>query len=200
MIRISLLLIVVVSSCALINMPSEADDKKSKDGQTVSCEASKDPASQWTLERMLLATPMPMTAEGRKFLSTHSSLDGICSWSYVQFEKYLDSEFARQHLAEEAFRWRDLASMLERQVVKGSICLGKECPLPPARPQARDWKKTSTEEFRKLIDGRDRQIVFEQMKNWRKEIAEYAPIAEALRNQAKEKGLSQKLEEAMSEN
>ncbi len=182
------------STCAL------AQDTVSADGKVVSHDASKDPPYEWTLERMLLAAPMPMSAEGRKFMSTHPSLEGIASWSKTQFDKYLDSDFAKQHAAEEALRWRDLCSMLERQLVRGSQFLKKPQYLPsPAKPSAYNWKEMSLDELRKLIDGNQREIVFEQMKTWRRQIAERAPKLEALRKEAKSKGLSDKFEEALGE-
>jgi hypothetical protein len=179
-------------------MSSDAKDKVSDDGLTVSHDASNDPPFEWTLEKMLLATPMPMTEEGRKFLSSHPSLDGIRTWSDAQFDKYLDSDYAKQHVAEEAWRWRDIASMLETQVIRGSQFLGKPSPLPPAKPTAYDWKKLSIEDMRKLVDGKDRKIIFEQMKTWRKEIADLAPQVEAIRKEAESKGLSEKLEQVMT--
>ena len=80
-------------------MSSDAKDTVSDDGLTVSHDASNDPPFEWTLEKMLLATPMPMTEEGRKFLSSHPSLDSIRTWSDAQFEKYLDCDYAKQHVA-----------------------------------------------------------------------------------------------------
>lgn len=177
---------------------SDAKDKVFEDGSTVSHDASHDPPFDWTLERMLLAAPMPMTDEGRKFLSSHANLDGIRTWNDAQFDKYLDSAYANQHVSEEAVRWRDIDTMLHGQLVRGSQFLKVPCPLPPARPTAYDWKKFSVAEMLKLVEGKDRRILFEQMKVWRKEIAYMAPQVEALRKEAQSKGLADKLEQHMA--
>jgi hypothetical protein len=110
---------------------SEAKDTVSDDGLTVSHDASNDPPFEWTLERMLLAVPMPMTQEGRKFLSSHPSLDNVRQWDSAQFDKYIDSDYALQHVAEEAVRWRDLANMLQGQIERGSKFLQKKFPTFP---------------------------------------------------------------------
>jgi hypothetical protein len=49
-----------------------------------------------------------------------------------------------------------------------------------------------------MVEGKDRKVVFEQLKEWRQEIADLAPKVEAIRKEAEAKGLSEKLEQAMA--
>jgi hypothetical protein len=184
----------------LLAISSEAKDTISEDGLTVSHDASNDPAFEWTLERMLLAVPMPMTEEGRKFMNTHKSLDSIRDWSEGKFNAYLDSDYARTHVAEEAVRWRDLAKMLEGQATRGSKLLEKEPPVIANSPVFPSANQASIDDLRKMLSGTsvERSAVLSQMKIWRQRIADLAPQVEAIRKEASAKGLSQKLEEVMT--
>lgn len=199
---------VVVTIVSLIGlvcaMSSDAKDpidtvSDGKEDPTVSHDASKDPPFEWTLERMLLAQPMPMTAEGRKFLSTHPNLDGIRTWDAAQFDKYLDSAYAKQHIAEEAVRWRDLAVMLDGQVTRGSQFLGKAAQPSTSKTKCLvDWNKLSMDDINKMLDGKEKSAVFAQMKIWRQQIADLAPKVEAMRKEAEGKGLTERLEQVLT--
>lgn len=178
---------------------SEAKDTVSQDGLTVSHDASNDPPFEWTLERMLLAVPMPMTQEGRKFLTTHPSLENVREWNAAQFDKYLDSDYALQHVAEESVRWRDLAHMLEGQIERGSKFLQKEPPStskPPCFPNA---DSVTIDDLRKMLSSKEeRAAALAQMKIWREQIADLAPQVEALRKEASDKGQADLLEKVMT--
>ncbi len=182
----------------LVMSSSDAKDQVSKDGLTVSHDASQDPPFEWTLERMLLAQPMPMTAEGRSFLNTHPSLDGIRTWDDAKFDAYLDSDYAKQHMSEEALRWRELAVMLEGQSARGSKVLGKPVATNTKTKCLVDWSKLTVDDLRKMLDGKEKRSVFAQMKVWRQEIAELASKVEAMRKEAETKGISDRFEEAVS--
>lgn len=178
---------------------SVAKDTVSEDGLTVSHDASNDPPFEWTLERMLLAVPMPMTQEGRKFLNTHPSLDNVRDWDIAQLDKYLDSDYALQHVAEEAVRWRDLARMLEGQIERGSKFLQKESSITNKPPSIKNAESVTTDEVRKLLASKEeRPGVLAQVKNWRQQIADLAPQVEALRKEAAALGQSDVLEKVMS--
>lgn len=182
----------------MFTVPCDAQDQGSKDGRTVSHNASSDPQFQWTLERMLLAQPMPMTQEGRAFISTHPSLDGIRTWNEAQFDKYLDSDYARRQVAEETSRWCQIARTLESQLTRGSIFLGKPVPERPKEKVSLDWDSLTVDQIDKMIAGKDRKVVFQRLKASRQEIAHLAPQVEALRKEAQAKGESEKLEQAMT--
>lgn len=178
---------------------AQSEDKVSEDGLTVSHDASNDPPFEWTLEKMLLAVPMPMTAEGRTFLNTHPNLDGVRDWDIAQFDKYLDSDYAFQNVAEEAVRWRDLAQMLEGQISRGSKFLQKESSNKPKTPLFPNADAASIDDIRKLLSNKaERPSVLAQMKTWRQQIADLAPQVEALRKEAASKGQSELLEKVMT--
>jgi hypothetical protein len=191
--------LVVVAILGLVcAVSSDAKDKVSDDGLTVSHDSSSDPPFQWTLERMLLASPMPMTAEGRNFLSTHPNLDKVRTWNDAECEKYLDSDYAKQHVAEEACRWRNIAQMLETQVTRGSSFLGKPVPPLSKSSTSTNWSNLTADDIRKMLDGKNRQDVFTQLKLWRQEIADLAPRVETIRKEAAAKGVSDRLENVMA--
>ncbi len=185
--------------CIMSSDAKDPKDKVSDDGLTVSHDCSKDPPFEWTLERMLLAQPMPMTAEGRTFLSTHPNLDGIRDWDEAKFNKYLDSDYAKQHVAEEAVRWRDLATMLEGQLVRGSKLIPTSFTLSQKSLRFGDWSKSSIGDLRKALDGNERNNVLQQMKAWRQQIADQASKVESMRKDAEKRGLSEELEKLISE-
>lgn len=185
--------------CIMSSDAKDPKDKVSDDGLTVSHDCSKDPPFEWTLERMLLAQPMPMTAEGRKFLSTHPNLDGIRDWDDAKFGNYLDSDYAKQHVAEEAVRWRDLAAMLEGQLTRGSKLIPTTSFIIQKSLRFGDWSKSSIDDIRKALEGNDRSKVFQQMRAWRQQIADQASKVEAMRKEAEKRGLSEELEKLISE-
>jgi hypothetical protein len=157
----------------------------------------------WTLEKMLMATPMPMTGEERQFLQTHGTLDGIRSWTLAKFKEYADSDLGRKHITEEAMHWRGNVEMLRKQRKAGDEVLGKHVDATTSRPSTLTDKQGSTpnnldsaslEEIQAMLNKDGVPQVFEQMKSWRQEIADLAPIVEAQRKEAESKGLSEKLE------
>jgi len=161
------------------------------------------PPKEWTLEEMLLATPMPMTQEERDFLHTHPSLDGIRKWSNAEFEKYISSPLGQKHLAEEAWRWRDLAGMLNHQVAAASRILGKPAlpaaAVAPTKKGEVDLQQASIEQFQAALSTPQKKDVFEQMKKWRQQIADLAPQMESMRKEAQGRGISDSFEEQIGD-
>jgi hypothetical protein len=99
-----------------------------------------DPPHEWTMEEMLLAEPMPMSAEGRGFASGTKQLQTIRDWSLADFEKYVGVAMGKQHAIETATRWMSLRRMLRTQVgVSKAFLSGK----PPASPSKDSTARTS---------------------------------------------------------
>ncbi len=168
--------------------------------QTVSSVVNpNEPAFEWTLERMLLATPMPMTQEERVFLSKHPALEKIREWSQGQFDVYIDSELGLRQAAQEGFRWRDLVSMLKKQQAAGAKFLkksSKKVPvLPPSEPGPLDT--ADLQQFQKLVQE-DHKAAFAKLKQWREEIAILAASVESMRREAEKKGQGDSFGEALN--
>ncbi len=169
--------------------------------QTVSSVVNPtEPAYEWTLERMLLATPMPMTQEERDFLFKHPALEKIRDWTQEQFDSYIDSELGRRQVAQEGVRWRDLVVMLKKQQSAGANVLkkkpGKKDPILP-QSEAGPLDTADWEQFQKSVQ-KDPTAAFAKMKEWRQAIAVLASSVESLRKEAEKKGLADRFNEAVS--
>ncbi len=190
--------------------------------QTVSKEASpEEQAYEWTLERMLMATPMPLTGEERNFLASHPPLPEIRSWTLDTFKKYTCSAVGRSHTAQEAARWRDTARMLRRQVAAAGKLLGEPGNTaagkinkskagsqsdkdntgskPAYAGGTREMESASCKQFETWLSTGDPKMVFDEMRHWRQEIANLAPAVEQYRKAAAASGLSEQLEQALSQ-
>jgi hypothetical protein len=169
--------------------------------QTVSSVVNPtEPAFEWTLERMLLATPMPMTQEERDFLFKHPALEKIRDWTEEQFNSYVSSDLGTRQAAQEGVRWRELVVMLKKQQFAAASFLkkklGKKDPILPqsaASPlDTADW-----EEFRKSLQ-KDPSSAFAKMKEWRQAIAVLASSVESMRKEAEKKGLADGFNDVIS--
>jgi len=158
-----------------------------------------EPAFEWTLERMLLATPMPMTQEERKFLSSHPPLEKIRNWTDKQFEEYISGELGLRQAAQEGYRWRELVEMLRKQQTAGASLLkkklSKEEVVAPKEPSIFD--KLDADRLQAAI-ARNAGQAFLKMKQWRQEIAILAGSVEAMRKAAQKKGIAEKFNDAIS--
>ncbi len=172
-------------------------------GQTVSSGVNPtEPGFEWTLERMLLAVPMPMTQEERTFLSQHPPLEKIRDWTQQQFDSYVSTDLGGRQVAQEGVRWRELVVMLKRQQQAGFVVLKKKAPvfkhelaLPKAAPGPLD--NADSDQFQKSVQ-QDSQPVFVKMKQWRQEVADLAASVESMRKEAERKGLGDRFNEALS--
>ena len=150
---------------------------------------------KWTLEKMLMATPMPLTQEERTFLAEHPSLDGICSWKFELFQNYASSEIGRHRIAETAVHWRGIVDTLKKQMTAGSKLL-KLKPLP-LEAVGKNLDSSSLEQIQALLSAKEAEMVFEQMKVWRQDVAILAPFVESMRDQARANGLEDRFERAV---
>jgi hypothetical protein len=167
------------------------------DNGTVSHTATPEEQNyQWTLERMLMATPMPMTGEERQFLSTHPNLDEMRSWSFETFKKYVTPPLGNLHCAQEFLRWRDLDKMISDQAMAAARFLKQATP-PSRKPSPYD--SATMEQVQAQLKGADAVKVYEQMKIWREDIAVLAPKVESYRDLAKSKGVSDQLEQVLAQ-
>ena len=76
----------------------------------------KGPPHIWTREEMLLAQPMPMSGEERKFVFSHKSVQKLHKWSDNDFKKYVSSPIGRRILFDEGNKWIRLRCVLKAQV------------------------------------------------------------------------------------
>jgi hypothetical protein len=92
-----------------------------------------DPPHEWTMEEMLLAEPMPMSAEGRGFASGTKQLQTIRDWSLADFEKYVGVAMGKQHAIETATRWMGLRRMLRTQIGVSKAFLSGKPPTSASK-------------------------------------------------------------------
>ncbi|MCC7527315.1 MAG: hypothetical protein IT342_02260 [Candidatus Melainabacteria bacterium] len=161
---------------------------------------STEPAFEWTLERMLLATPMPITRQERDFLFKHPALEKIKDWTQEQFNSYVSSDLGTRQAAQEGVRWRELVVMLKKQQSAAASFLkkkpGKKDPILPqsgaSHLDTADW-----EQFQKSMQN-DPRTAFAKMKEWRQAIAVLASSVESMRKEAEKKGLADRFNDAIS--
>lgn len=163
-----------------------------------------EPKFEWTLERMLLATPMPMSQEERDFMHKHPSLEKLRDWTQAQFDDYVGTKMGQNQAAQEGFRWRGLVSMLRKQVKAGSLVLKKSPIVKGLSETDTDLNPTGSvdalaeiSKLEKLIQS-DSKEGFAKLKLWRQEIALLAPRVEELRKEAEKKGLADRFNDAVS--
>lgn len=170
------------------------------DGTVSSVVNPNEPAYEWTLERMLLATPMPMTQEERDFLHKHASLEKIREWSQEQFGAYVASEFGLRQASQEGFRWRGLVSMLKKQQTAAIKFLKKKpSKKDPVLPEsvAGPLDTADAEQFEKAF-RQDTKAAYVKLKQWRQEIAVLASSVESMRKEAEKRGQAERFNEVLS--
>lgn len=156
---------------------------------------------EWTLERMLLATPMPMTQEERTFLSNHPPLEKLLEWKQADFDKYISDPMGLKHAAEEGVRWRDLSAMLKRQSQAGAKFFdGDKAVQPDLRQstQGGDFESLDYEKFQAGLK-KDSRGGFAKMSQWRQEIKVLSARVEALRKKAAGQGKTEEFERAIDD-
>lgn len=176
--------------------PSGVSDS---DGTVSSGVNPNEPAFEWTLERMLLATPMPMTQEERDFLSSHPPVEKLRDWNQSQFDDYVSTELGLRQAAQEGYRWRELVVMLQKQQAAAARFLKKKLAkteIVPASP-AGPLDTSSAEQFQSDLK-KDTKAGFSKLKQWREEIAVLAGSVESMRKTAEKKGLGTKFSDAVS--
>ena len=186
-----------------ISSPANPSGPGNPDDVVSSVVNPNEPAFEWTLERMLLATPMPMTQEERDFLFKHKPLEQIRDWTQDQFNAYVAEPLGVRQAAQEGIRWRDLVNMLEKQHKAGAKVLGikveDKVRISDGKQSVLDqFDKADPDKFEKMI-RESPPAVFNQMKIWRQDIATLAPKVEAMRKKAEKKGIADKFENALSE-
>lgn len=156
---------------------------------------------EWTLERMLLATPMPMTGEERTFLSKHPPLEQLLTWKQQDFDRYIADPLGLKHAAEEGVRWRDLSAMLKRQSNAGSRFFRAEKDVQPTFSNASpggDFEKLDFDQFQDRLK-KDPHGGFAKLSQWRQEIKVLAARVEALRKKAASQGKTEEFERAIDD-
>lgn len=159
---------------------------------------------EWTLERMLLATPMPMTGEERDFLFKHPALEQILGWKLSDFEKYTADPLGLKHAAEEGVRWRDLCAMLKRQSKAGAKFFATEKgsksgePKLPSDQAGSEFERSDFDQFKTDLK-RDPAGGFAKMSQWRQEIKLLANYVESMRKKAAVQGRSEEFERAVDD-
>ncbi len=184
------------------NGSAGSGDSSSSDGTVSSVVNPNEPAYEWTLERMLLATPMPMTGEEREFLHKHPSLEKVREWNQEQFDAYVGSELGLRQASQEGVRWRELVTMLKKQHSAAVKFLkkkpGKKDPVLP-ESVAGPLDTVDSEQFQKIF-RQDFKVAFAKLKQWRQEIAVLAPSVESMRKEAEKKGQAEGFNEALNAN
>jgi hypothetical protein len=160
-------------------------------------------AFEWTLERMLLATPMPMTGEERSFLFKHPPLEQLQSWKQADFDQYIADPLGLKHAAEEGVRWRGLSAMLKRQATSGSKFLAddkNEAPIFHSSIDSRGAEFDSFD-FEKFQLGLKKDPIggFIKMRQWRQEIKVRAALVESMRKKAAQQGKTEEFEKAIDD-
>lgn len=159
-------------------------------------------AFEWTLERMLLATPMPMTGEERSFLSKHPPLEQLLSWKQADFDQYVADPLGLKHAAEEGVRWRGLSSMLKRQATAGARFFGDKNEAPIFHGSS-DFRGAEFENFDfdqfSLGLKKDQTGAFIKMRQWRQEIKIRAALVESMRKKAAQQGKTEEFEKAIDD-
>lgn len=170
-----------------------------QDGTVSSGVNPTEPAFEWTLERMLLATPMPMTKEERDFLWSHPAIEKIREWNQGQFDDYVSTELGLRQAGQEGYRWRELVVMLKKQqiaaagVLKRKLTKSEIVSASPREP----LDSSSLEQFQPDLK-KDTKAAFSKLKQWREEIAILAGSVESMRKTAEKKGLATKFSDAVS--
>jgi hypothetical protein len=156
---------------------------------TVSC-TQTGPQKEWTMEEMLLARPMGMSAEERNFDFSHKAPETIGSWTLPQFQEYISTALGRRSMLSEWQRWNSLNHMLDSQLAVGKAFMaGKRTTAAIPR---------SSEPVENL-DAADKRAVLEQIKACRLRLSVNCQAIEALKKQAAKRGRLTKLEAAMNE-
>ncbi|MGD9684774.1 MAG: hypothetical protein AB7W16_26720 [Candidatus Obscuribacterales bacterium] len=153
---------------------------------------------EWTRERMLLATPMPMTGEERQFVFSHEALEKLRDWPASKFDEYVSSEIGRRQAAQEACRWRDLAAMLKRQVDRAAEFLGKPAVTTSNGNSDPELAACDYEKFESLLSSGANKRVFDQLKSWRQSIADLSANLDEFEAEAKKAGKADKLGEILA--
>ncbi|MDR3613278.1 MAG: hypothetical protein P4L53_06915 [Candidatus Obscuribacterales bacterium] len=163
---------------------------------TTSSTSNGEPKFEWTLEKMLMATAMPMTGEEREFLQTHRNLDGVRDWKLVDFKSYISTALGKKHVAEEAAHWKGIVNMLNKQATAGSAFMHE--PMPSVEKDSTSFTGDSVETIsNKLGNEVAAKQMFEQLKSWRQQISILAPFVESMRKKAEAKGTSEDFEKAI---
>lgn len=159
-------------------------------------------AFEWTLERMLLATPMPMTGEERSFLFKHPPLEQLLGWKQADFDQYIADPLGLKHAAEEGVRWRGLSAMLKRQATAGARFFGDKNEAPIFHGSS-DFRGAEFENFDfdqfSLGLKKDRIGAFIKMRQWRQEIKIRAALVESMRKKAAQQGKTEEFEKAIDD-
>lgn len=156
---------------------------------------------EWTLERMLLATPMPMTPEERTFLSKHPPLEKLLDWKQADFDKYISDPLGLRQAADEGVRWRYLTAMLKRQSIAGSKYFASDkfdVPALSESPIGADFDKFDFAQFQAGLK-RDPSGGFAKMRQWRQAIKVLAGQVESMRKKASAQGKAEEFEQAIDD-
>lgn len=169
------------------------------DGTVSSGVNPTEPAFEWTLESMLLATPMPMTQEERDFLSKHPPLEKLREWNQEKFDDYISTELGLRQAFQEGYRWRGLVVMLKKQQTAAAGFLRRKLSkneVPPAFAVG-PLDGSTLEQFQAEMK-KDTKAAFSKLKEWREQIAILAASVEAMRKTAEKKGLGTKFSDVVS--
>ena len=168
---------------ALSNSAVRAASQDIPEATTTASATTSDSNFQWTLEKMLMATAMPMTGEERNFLQTHKSLDGLRNWTLADFNLYISGDLGKKHVTEEAGHWQGILKMLKQEAAEQSA--GLHVPIPA---YGEDSEQLDTETVVKMLkqpdDQKRAQKLFELMQLWRKQISILAPYVESMRKRS----------------
>jgi len=148
---------------------------------------------EWTRERMLLATPMPMTGEERQFVFSHEALEKLRDWPASKFDEYVSSPIGRRQAAQEACRWRDLAAMLKRQVDKAAEFLGEPAVTTSNGNTDPELATCDYDQFETRLNNGENKRVFDQLKSWRQSIADLSARLDGFEAEAKKAGKEEQL-------
>lgn len=172
------------------------------DGTVSSVVNPNEGAFEWTLERMLLATPMPMTGEERSFLFKHPPLEQLLGWKQADFDQYIADPLGLKHAAEEGVRWRGLSAMLKRQATAGARFFGDKNEAPIFHGSS-DFRGAEFENFDfdqfSLGLKKDQIGAFIKMRQWRQEIKIRAALVESMRKKAAQQGKTEEFEKAIDD-
>jgi len=165
-------------------------------GTTTTSTSNFDPKFEWTLEKMLMATAMPMSGAEREFLQTHRNLDGIRDWKLIDFKSYISTVLGKKHVADEAAHWKGVVNMLNKQATAGSAFMHE--PTPTFEKNSTVFESESVDKIQNELDNEvAAKQIFEQLKSWRQQISILAPFVESMRRKAEANGTSQDFEKAI---
>lgn len=142
----------VVVTIVLLCTISSAHAQQTHSEGVVSHEV-KGPPHKWTREEMLLAQPMPMSGEERKFVFSNKSVQKLHEWSLADYKKYSSSPIGRRILFEEGNRWIDLRCILKAQVEFARDFLAGKIKRPKPLPNKHIPKPPTTSNANNQIGG-----------------------------------------------